>query len=120
MSDVILVYPRTLWDIKNVTTRLPLAALYIGTVLQEHGFSVQIIDQRTDDDWQNTLRQALEKRPLWTGVSSMTGQQIRWGLDASQIVRDRDFLRADLLGGTAEKVVSLLAGKILQIPPGFI
>mgnify|MGYP000423396618 CR=1 FL=1 len=34
MPDVILVYPRTLWDIKNVTTRLPLAALYIGSLLQ--------------------------------------------------------------------------------------
>jgi len=90
MSDVILIYPRTLWDIKNVTTRLPLAALYIGAVLQANGFTVQVIDQRVDDDWQNTLRAALQKRPLWVGVSSMTGKQIRWGLDASQIVRAAD------------------------------
>ena len=99
MSDVILIYPRTLWDIKNVTTRLPLAALYIGTVLQEHGFSVQVIDQRTDDDWQNTLREALTERPLWVGISSMTGQQIRWGLEASQIVRDGDPLIPIVWGG---------------------
>jgi anaerobic magnesium-protoporphyrin IX monomethyl ester cyclase len=90
MSDVVLVYPRTLWDIKNVTTRLPLAALYIGTVLQENGFSVCIIDQRTDDDWQIALHDALGQHPLWVGISSMTGQQIRWGLDAARIVRDTD------------------------------
>ena len=49
MPDIIFVYPRTLWDIKNVTTRLPLAALYIGSLLQERGFTVQVIDQRVDE-----------------------------------------------------------------------
>jgi anaerobic magnesium-protoporphyrin IX monomethyl ester cyclase len=90
MPDVILVYPRTLWDIRNVTTRLPLAALYIGTVLEEHGFTVQVIDQRVDDDWAGTLRRVLGEpgtRPLWVGVSAMTGRQIHWGLQAAQIVR---------------------------------
>ena len=88
MPDVILVYPRTLWDIKNVTTRLPLAVLYIGSLLQEQGFSVQVIDQRTDERWSETLREALQEPPLWVGVSSMTGRQIHWGLQAAQIVRD--------------------------------
>jgi radical SAM superfamily enzyme YgiQ (UPF0313 family) len=90
MPDVILIYPRTLWDIENVTTRLPLAALYIGTVLQENGFSAQVIDQRVDADWEEKLRAALDERPLWVGVSAMTGRQIHWGLAASQIVRDAD------------------------------
>ena len=85
---VILIYPRTLWDIVNVTTRLPLAALYIGSVLQEHGYAVQIIDQRVDDNWPETLRQALRDPPLWVGVSSMTGRQIHWGLQAGRIVRE--------------------------------
>jgi anaerobic magnesium-protoporphyrin IX monomethyl ester cyclase len=88
MPDVILVYPRTLWDIRNVTTRLPLAALYIGTVLQEHGYSVQVIDQRVDPAWTDTLRHALHERPLWVGISAMTGRQIHWGLEASRVVRD--------------------------------
>jgi len=90
MPDVILIYPRTLWDIKNVTTRLPLAVLYIGSVLKEGGYSVQVIDQRVDDRWPEALRQALQHRPLWVGVSAMTGRQIRWGLEASRIVREAD------------------------------
>jgi radical SAM superfamily enzyme YgiQ (UPF0313 family) len=90
MADVILIYPRTLWDIVNVTTRLPLAALYIGTVLQEHGYSVQVIDQRVDAAWESTLREALAERPLWVGVSAMTGRQIEWGLAAGRIVRQID------------------------------
>ena len=90
MSDVILIYPRTLWDIKNVTTRLPLALLYIGSVLREHGFSVRVIDQRVDDCWSDMLRHALSARPLWVGISSMTGRQIRWGLEVAQLVRNTD------------------------------
>ena len=46
MTDVLLIYPRTGWDIAGVTTRLPLALLYIGSYLQSQGFSVQIIEQR--------------------------------------------------------------------------
>ena len=91
MPDVILVYPRTLWDIKNVTTRLPLAALYIGSLMQEQGFTVQVIDQRTDERWSETLRDALDgpspQEPLWVGISAMTGRQIHWGLEAAEIVR---------------------------------
>lgn len=90
MSEVILIYPRTLWDIKNVTTRLPLAALYIGSMLKANGFTVQVIDQRVDDRWADTLRRALAERPLWVGISSMTGLQIKWGLAAAQIVRQAD------------------------------
>ncbi len=90
MPDVILIYPRTLWDIKNVTTRLPLAVLYIGSVLKQGGYSVQVIDQRIDDRWPDALRQALHGRPLWVGISAMTGRQIHWGLEAAQIVRQAD------------------------------
>jgi len=90
MPDVILVYPRTSWDIRNVTTRLPLAVLYIGTVLEEHGFSVQVVDQRVNSRWPDTLRHALRERPFWVGISSMTGRQIRWGLEASRMVREAE------------------------------
>jgi radical SAM superfamily enzyme YgiQ (UPF0313 family) len=92
MPDIIFVYPRTLWDIKNVTTRLPLAALYIGSLLQDEGLTVQVVDQRTDEHWPETLRAALNgppsESPLWVGISSMTGRQIYWGLQAAQLVRE--------------------------------
>jgi radical SAM superfamily enzyme YgiQ (UPF0313 family) len=89
-KTVLLIYPRTLWDIVQVTTRLPLAALYVGSVLKQHGYSVQIIDQRVDDNWSDRLRRAMRDSPLWVGISSMTGRQIYWGLQAARIVRDVD------------------------------
>ena len=88
MPEVVLVYPRTRWDIANLTTRLPLSVLYVATELKKAGISVQIVDQRVDDAWEKTLRDALASRPRWVGISSMTGQQIRWGLDAAKIVRE--------------------------------
>jgi hypothetical protein len=67
-NKVILIYPRTLWDIVNVTTRLPLAALYIGTVLQEHGYPVQILDQRVDDDWARCARPCASRPSGWASA----------------------------------------------------
>jgi hypothetical protein len=99
MAEVVFIFPRTLWDIKNVTTRLPMSVLYMGTVLQEWGFSVQVIDQRVDEGWERTLRRALRERPLWVGISSMTGQQIRWGLEAARMVRRVDAAIPIVWGG---------------------
>jgi radical SAM superfamily enzyme YgiQ (UPF0313 family) len=90
MTDVILINPRTQWDVKGITNRLPLACLYIGSVLEEHGFSVAVIDQRVNDQWAEDLHRLLRERPLWVGITSMTGRQIQWGLNASQIVRETD------------------------------
>jgi anaerobic magnesium-protoporphyrin IX monomethyl ester cyclase len=87
-TDVVLLFPRTRWDIAGVTTRLPLALLYVGTFLQHHGFSVRIIDQRVDAGWQRTLRASLEPPPLWVGITCMTGEQIRNGLRAAALVRE--------------------------------
>ncbi|HOZ45667.1 MAG TPA: radical SAM protein [Candidatus Hydrogenedentes bacterium] len=88
MPDVVLINPQTDFDIRNVTTRLPLAMLYIGSALGREGFSVRIVDARVDPRWQETLRQSLESPVLWAGITSMSGGQIRWGLKAAQIVRD--------------------------------
>ncbi len=88
MADVVLVYPRTRWDIRNLTTRLPLSVLYIATYLRRHGVAVEIVDQRVDDGWEARLRALLAERPAWVGISSMTGKQIRWGLAAARVVRE--------------------------------
>ncbi|MCP4645420.1 MAG: B12-binding domain-containing radical SAM protein [bacterium] len=90
MAHVVFINPRTHWDIKNVTTRLPLAALYIGSVLKQQGYSMRLVDQRVDDSWALTLHEALKERPLWVGITAMTGRQIQWGVAASQIVREID------------------------------
>lgn len=123
MADVVFINPRTYWDIKNVTTRLPLAALYIGSVLKSRGYSMQLIDQRVDDHWVHALRASLRRRPLWVGISSMTGKQIRWGLAAAQIVREVDPTIPIVWGGVhptilAEQTVNHLLVDMVVVGEG--
>ena len=87
-TDVVLFFPRTRWDIAGVTTRLPLALLYLGSFLGRAGFSVRIIDQRVDPGWRERLRESLQAPPLWVGMTCMTGGQINSGLQAARLVRD--------------------------------
>lgn len=87
MPDFVIVYPKTGFDIKGASVELPLSALSVASVLIDRR-DVQIIDQRTDDNWQTTLKKALAHNPLAVGVSSMTGTQIKYGLDVARIVKD--------------------------------
>ncbi len=88
MSKVLLIYPKTGWDVKNVSVLLPLSVLYLGRPLRRAGYTPVIIDQRIDPRWDDTLRAHLAGGDVHAvGVSSMTGLQIKWGLAASAIVR---------------------------------
>jgi anaerobic magnesium-protoporphyrin IX monomethyl ester cyclase len=84
---VVLVYTRTGWDIKNVTSLLPLALLYLVRPLKQAGFDVMLIDQRLDRDWETSLRRAVPNA-LFVGITAMTGAQIGWGLRAATVVRE--------------------------------
>ncbi|MBK7977895.1 MAG: B12-binding domain-containing radical SAM protein, partial [Deltaproteobacteria bacterium] len=67
---------------------LPLGTLAIATPLTAAGFSVEIIDQRVNEDWRAKVRAAAAAKPVFFGVSSMTGVQIKGGLQASRIVKE--------------------------------
>jgi len=87
---IILLYPKTGWDIKNVTSLLPLSLLYLIKPLKKAGFEPTIIDQRIDENWKSTLKNALEnKNNIAMGISAMTGLQIRWGLQAAGLAREK-------------------------------
>ena len=68
-------------------TELPLSLLSIGTPLDRAGYTVRIIDQRIEPDWKAMFSEELDKNPVCVGVSSMTGPQIHYGLEASRLVR---------------------------------
>ncbi len=87
MSDIVLVYPRTGLDVKKVSVGLPLPLLAIASELYPE-FSVKIIDQRINDDWERELIAEIKTKPLCVGITAMTGHQIFHGLKASKIVHD--------------------------------
>lgn len=86
--QVVLFFPKTGWDYKGVSVHLPLAVLFVAAPLVARGYRVQIIDQRVDPDWQQTLTLALRQGEVRAvGISSMTGAQILGGLSASELVK---------------------------------
>ncbi|MBI5144899.1 MAG: B12-binding domain-containing radical SAM protein [Candidatus Omnitrophica bacterium] len=87
MSDVVLVYPRS-DSIEPAMNHfyLPLALLNCSVYVSQD-FSVKIIDQRTDRNWKNTLISELNTRPLCVGITSLTGDQIAYALEATRLVK---------------------------------
>ncbi|MFH1045767.1 MAG: radical SAM protein [Candidatus Omnitrophota bacterium] len=88
MSEVVLVYPKTGLDLKNVFTKLPLSVLALAPFLLVKGFAVKIIDQRINSRWKEELRESLKRQPVCLGVSVMSGPQITYGLEISKIAKD--------------------------------
>jgi radical SAM superfamily enzyme YgiQ (UPF0313 family) len=78
-------------DVFGVNVGLPLACLYLGTVLEKAGYKVEILDERTTKSFQADVAKCIQSgKPLFVGISSMTGTQIKGGLDAARIVRKLD------------------------------
>ncbi|MBZ0273534.1 B12-binding domain-containing radical SAM protein [bacterium] len=87
-KKVILVYPKTGWDVKNVSVLLPLAVMYLGRPLRRAGFDPVIVDQRVTHRWLDRIRSLISEGEVAAiGISCMTGEQVRFGLEAARAVR---------------------------------
>jgi radical SAM superfamily enzyme YgiQ (UPF0313 family) len=71
-------------------TGIPSGLLAIATPLDLAGYSIKIIDQNFEDRWKDILHSELQKKPICVGVSAKTGPQIRYGIEASKIVKQYD------------------------------
>jgi len=87
---VILVYPQATqrWSAQPWCD-LPLELICIGSPLARKGYRVWIIDQRVQGDWRERLLSALAEKPVCVGVTSTTGPQLRYALQVSQWVKQR-------------------------------
>jgi len=84
--SVVLFYPHT--GTKEITLP-PFSVLSIGSMLDKRAFRVEIIDARVERDWKQKIRNSLTDA-IFFGISSMTGPQIRGGLEAANIVRKQN------------------------------
>lgn len=66
---------------------VPLSLLAISSRLIREGYQCHIIDQRHDPSWAGALRRALKENPEVVGITSRTGSQILFGLEAARIVK---------------------------------
>lgn len=66
---------------------LPLSVLCPATPLDRQGYTVKIVDQFADPNWQQAFDAALAQRPICLGVTSMTGPQILRAVEASRVAK---------------------------------
>jgi len=86
MSDIILIFPKTGFDL-GATVAPPHSLLTIAAPLKKAGYKIKIIDQRINSLWKDELREELKSNSICVGISSMTGSQINFALEAARIVR---------------------------------
>lgn len=66
---------------------LPLGLLSIASALKDK-YEIKIIDQRFDDDWQETVADISKNADLlFAGVTACTGYEISGGLEFSKLIR---------------------------------
>ena len=96
-EKIILIYPFIQTKASDLIA--PLSLVYIATPLKDY-FKISIIDARVDKQWRDTLKRELESdRVICVGISSMTGPQIRGGIEAASIVRDHSPFLPIVWGG---------------------
>jgi len=81
---VILIYPQT--GIREISLP-PFSLMAIAAILEKRGFRVKIIDARVERDYRKKIQESLAENVIFLGISSMTGSQIRNGLEIARIVR---------------------------------
>jgi radical SAM superfamily enzyme YgiQ (UPF0313 family) len=67
--------------------RVPLSLLSLAAPLLENGYEVEIIDSRIRSDFKSAVLNKLDDA-LCVGISMLTGDQIRYGLEMAQIVKE--------------------------------
>jgi radical SAM superfamily enzyme YgiQ (UPF0313 family) len=88
MANVVLVEPTPFAPPIQFTYRYaPFALLSVAAPLVEEGYSIKIIDQRINREWQQDLLSAISKETLCVGVTSKTGQELIYALQASELVK---------------------------------
>lgn len=87
MSDIVLIYPKTGFDIKNASIEIPVSTLSLASVLVDD-YDVKIIDQRIDDDWEKKLEDELSNGTLAVAMGAMIGTQIKNALSISKKAKE--------------------------------
>lgn len=84
LSKIILFFPKINAD----ALLLPASVLYVAAPLIQNGYEVKIIDQRVEENWREVLINELKTNPLAVGISAMTGRQIFYGIEVSEIIKN--------------------------------
>ncbi|MBF0103106.1 MAG: B12-binding domain-containing radical SAM protein [Desulfobacterales bacterium] len=85
-GDIILIQPKSgKYDLFIVDK--PLGLLYLSRLLEANGYRVNIVDQRIEENTHDRLKKLVEQKPLWIGITAMTGEPIKHALELANFVK---------------------------------
>lgn len=96
----------------------PMGLLAIASSLKAHDYSVELIDPQTDPDYLDKLSIALAKNPLFVGISTYLGENIKHAIELSLIIKNEQPGITLVLGGPLASSIPEIFFK--QIPVDFI
>jgi radical SAM superfamily enzyme YgiQ (UPF0313 family) len=89
-NKILLLFPKV--GVNPISPQPPVSLLVIAPYLEAAGYEPIIIDQRIDNNYKKTIRQFIEET-IFVGVTSMTGEQLRYAIELVQFVK---FLKPDM------------------------
>jgi anaerobic magnesium-protoporphyrin IX monomethyl ester cyclase len=88
MSDIVLVQIKSGMDIGS-SVAPPHGLLCVAAPLDNAGYKVKIIDQRVNPNWKQDLLNELNTKPIYVGITAMTGTQVNFAIEVAKIVRQQ-------------------------------
>ena len=86
--DAILIQPKTgTWDAMSL--RVPESLLAVSAVPIKQGYNIAILDQRIEKNWKEKLEEYLKQEPLCAGITSMTGEQLKYAMEIMEFIKSK-------------------------------
>jgi anaerobic magnesium-protoporphyrin IX monomethyl ester cyclase len=87
--DILLIFPK-LGSLDNLVRDIPLSVVYAATQSVKAGYKVKIMDLRCcPDTWEQEVSEILDQGCHLVGVSVMTGNPIKKGLEISEFIKSK-------------------------------
>lgn len=88
MAEIILIQPYTgTWD--EMSIRHPESLLAVSAVPVSKGYDVRLIDQRVTKNFEQVLEAAVGPETKLLGLTAITGQQIKYALAVTRMVKEK-------------------------------
>ena len=92
MKNIILIQPETeAFDSYKSGLTPPLSLLSASRYVAKK-YNIILIDMRKNYKWQNQLKDALEKKPVLVGITSVTGKQLLSAIKACRFVKQHSIV----------------------------
>jgi radical SAM superfamily enzyme YgiQ (UPF0313 family) len=108
-GTILLYYPEISYIKTDGLHRVPYSILNLSGPLVEAGYEVKLFDARVDNP--EILSTYLKSKPLFVGISSLIGQQLRGAINFAKYIRSFDKSIPIVWGGWA---ASLIPENIIQ------